>query len=48
MFDNTRMCVVHECVAEKVIVKVSRLKKKRDVGFYRETVTKLKCSGDST
>ena len=46
MFDNARMCVVHECVGEKVIVKVSRFKK--DVGFYRETVTKLKCNGGRT
>ena len=31
------------CIAEEVIVKVSRFKK--DCGFYKENVTKLRCSG---
>ena len=42
-FDNMRMCIEHRCVAEKISVKVSRFKK--NVGFVKETVTKLKCTG---
>ena len=36
VFDSARMCMIHECEAVEVNVKVSRYKK--------ETVTKLKCS----
>ena len=37
------MCVLHGCIAEKINVKVSRYKK--NVGFVRETVAKLRCTG---
>ena len=42
-FDDKRMCVVHDCVAEEIIVRISRYRK--DCGFYKESVKKLKCSG---
>ena len=42
-FDERRMCVVHECVADEVVVKISKFKK--DCGFYKENVIKLRCSG---
>ena len=41
VFDTTRMCTVHGCEAVEMHVKVSRYRK--DVGFYKETITKLKC-----
>ena len=44
--DESRMCVVHGCIAEKVNIKVSKFKK--DIGFYKETVTKLRCSEHRT
>ena len=42
-FDELRMCIVHRCVAEKICVKISKYKK--NVGFVKETVIKLKCTG---
>ena len=42
-FDEHRVCKTHGCEAEIMIVKISKFKK--DIGFYKESVTKLKCSG---
>ena len=42
-FDEARVCRIHGCVAEKIVVKVSKYKK--NVGFVKESVTKLKCMG---
>ena len=42
-FDNMRMCIEHRCVAEKISVKVSKFKK--SIGFVKETVIKLRCTG---
>ena len=42
-FDNMRMCIEHRCVAEKISVKVSKYKK--SIGFVKETVIKLRCTG---
>ena len=42
-FDEMRVCRIHGCVAEKIVVKVSKYKK--NVGFVKESVTKLKCMG---
>ena len=39
-FNEMRMCVIHNCIAEKICVKVSRFKK--NVGFVKENVIKLK------
>ena len=41
MFDDKKMCTVHECEAVEINVKISRYRK--DIGFYKETITKLKC-----
>ena len=40
-FDDDRMCRIHGCEAEKIVVRVSRYKK--NVGFVKECVTKLRC-----
>ena len=42
VFDESSICVAHGCVAEKVNIRVSKFKK--EIGFYKETVIKLKCS----
>ena len=42
-FDESRVCVTHGCEAETITVRISKFKK--DIGFYKESVTKLKCSG---
>ena len=40
-FNEARVCRIHGCEAEKIVVKVSRFKK--NVGFVKECVTKLRC-----
>ena len=42
-FDESRMCMTHGCVAETITIKISKFRK--DIGFYKKNVTKLKCSG---
>ena len=37
------MCGLHDCVAEKIVIKTSRYKK--GVGFVNENVSQLRCMG---
>ena len=37
------MCGLHDCVAEKIVIKTSRYKK--GVGFMNENVSQLRCMG---